>query len=272
MYLVTGATGTVGRPVVDGLLAAGVPVRALSRDPATAGLPAGVEVARTDAMPLGGVTAMFVNPAVAWNGVAALLKRAADHGVERIVLLSSAATLDDDPANAIGAHHRELERQVEESGLAYTFLRPGAFSANTRQWAGQIRAGDVVRGPYGRAQVAPVHERDIAAVAVRALLDDGLTGARPVLTGPESLSQADQVRLIGEAVGRPLRFEEIPAETARERMVGGGVPEPIADTLLRMFARFVDRPAEVSPDVERITGRPAAPFARWAADHVADFR
>lgn len=272
MYLVTGATGTVGRPVVDGLLAAGAPVRALSRDPATAGLPAGAEVARTDTMPLDGVTAMFLNPAVVWGGAESLLKRAAEHGVARIVLLSSSAALDEDPANAIGAHHRALERQVEESGLAWTFLRPGAFSANTRQWAGQVRAGDVVRAPYGRAQVAPVHEKDIAAVAVRALLDEQLTGTRPVLTGPESLSQADQVRLIGEAVGRPLRFEEIPPETARERMVGGGVPAPIADTLMRMFAAFVDRPADVSPDVERITGRPAATFARWAADHVADFR
>lgn len=271
MYLITGATGTVGRHVVDGLLAAGAPVRALSRDPDTAGLPAGAEVVRTDAMPLDGVTALFLNPAVVWGGAEPLLKKAAEHGVARIVLLSSAATLDDDPANAIAVRHRDLERQVEESGLAWTFLRPGAFCANTLQWAGQIRAGDVVRAPYGRAQVAPVHEKDIAAVAVRALLDAGLAGERPVLTGPESLSHAEQVRLIGAAIGRPLRLEEIAPEVAREQMVRGGVPGPVADTLLRMFAGSVDRPAAVSPDVERITGRPAATFAQWAADHAADF-
>jgi uncharacterized protein YbjT (DUF2867 family) len=272
MILVTGATGNVGRHVVDALVDAGAEVRALSRDPGTAGLPKSVEVAETDALRLDGVTALFLHPAMVRKGAGALLKKAADEGVRRIVALSSAAALDDDPGNAIAVHHRTLEQEIEESGLQWTFVRPGAFASNTLQWAEQIRSSGVVRAPYGRAGIAPVDERDIADVAARALLNDDLVGARPVLTGPESVTQIEQVRLIGEAIGRPLRFEEITPEVAREKMVGGHMPPAAADTLLRMMADFEDRPAEVSPAVEQITGRPPRTFAHWAADHAGDFR
>jgi uncharacterized protein YbjT (DUF2867 family) len=272
MFLVTGATGNVGRPVVEGLVAAGAEVRALSREPASAGLPAGVEVAATDALPMDGVTALFLNPAVVWGSAEALLKKARDHGVRRVVLLSSAAAFDTDPGNAIAVHHRELEQEIEASGLEWTFVRPGAFSSNTLQWAGQIRAGDVVRAPYGRAAISPIHERDIADVSVQALLRDDLVGARPLLSGPESLNQVDQVRLIGEAIGRTLRFEEVPHEAAYAQMVERGMPPRIATTLLKMFADFEDGVADVSTEVERITGGPARTFAAWAADHAGDFR
>lgn len=272
MFLVTGATGNVGRPVVEGLVAAGAEVRALSRDPASAGLPSGVEVAASDALPMDGVTAIFLNPAVVWGSAEALLKKARDHGVRRVVLLSSAATLDDDPGNAIAVSHRKLEQEVEKSGLEWTFLRPGAFSSNTLQWAGQIRAGDVVRAPYGRAVLSPIHERDIADVSVRALLRDDLVGARPRLSGPESLSQLDQVRLIGEAIGRPLRFEEVPHEAAHAQMVERGMPPEVATTLLKLLAGSEGGVAAVSPEVERVTGSPARTFASWAVDHAGDFR
>lgn len=272
MILVTGATGNVGRHVVDALVDAGAEVRALSRDPGTAGLPEGVEVTETDALRLEGVTALFLHPAMVRGGAGALLKKAADEGVRRIVALSSAATLDDDPDNAIAVHHRTLEQEIEESGPQWTFVRPGAFASNTLQWVAQIRSSGVVRAPYGRAGIAPVDERDIADVAARALLSDDLVGARPILTGPESVTQIDQVRLIGEAIGRPLRFEEVTPEAAREKMVGRHMPPAVADTLLRMMADFENRPAEVSPAVEQITGRPPRTFARWAADHADDFR
>ncbi|MCW2947007.1 MAG: hypothetical protein JWR24_3724 [Actinoallomurus sp.] len=272
MILVTGATGNVGRHVVGGLVEAGADVRALSRDPSTADLPAGVEVAETGAFPLGGVTTLFLNPAVVGGGVGPLLKKAADEGVRRIVLLSSASTLDDDRDNAIAVRHRTLEREIEESRLEWTFLRPGAFASNTLQWAARIRSTGVVRAAYGRAGIAPIHERDIAHVAVRALLHDDLMGATPVLTGPQSVTLIDQVHIIGDAIGRSLRFEEMTPEVAREEMVAGHVPPAIADTLLGMFAAFEDRQADVSPDVETITGRPARTFAEWAADNAAAFR
>ncbi|MCG0286554.1 NAD(P)H-binding protein [Streptomyces sp. PSAA01] len=275
MFVVTGATGNVGGYVVKELADAGAEVLALTRDPEAARLPEGVRAARTEEMPLDGATALFLNPAVVWQvGSEKLLERAKESGVRRIVMLSSSSVLQDlDPhTNPIGVRHRALEDEVEATGLEWTFVRPGGFAANSLQWVDQIKAGDVVYGPYAGAQMAAIHEADMGAVAARALLADDLVGQTPELTGPESLSFADQVRIIGEVVGRPLRYEEIPPEAARERMVGDFLTPEMADSLLRVFAELVDRPQAVSPEVERITGRPGRTFAQWVEDHVADFR
>ncbi|WP_242903809.1 SDR family oxidoreductase [Actinomadura terrae] len=273
MILVTGATGNVGRHLVGELLGAGAPVRALTRDPATAHLPADAEVARTDEMPLDGVTSLFLNPAVFWNGLGDLLDRARDAGVRRIVMLSSAAAADPKPDNELAGKHLRMERAVEESGLEWTLLRPGQFASNALGWREDIRAGEPVREPYAAARDTPIHERDIAAVAARALLTDDLVGAKPVLSGPEGISQPEMVRLIGEAVGRPTRFEEISPEEARERMLKMPyMREGIVDVLLQLRKEAEHRPPEVSPEVERITGRPGRTFAEWAADHADDFR
>lgn len=274
MFVVTGATGNVGAHVVKELAAAGAEVRALTRDPEAARLPDGVHAARTEDLPLEGATGLFLHAAVAWQlGTDKLLERAKEAGVRRIVTLSSSSVLEavDPQANPIGAMHRDLEAQVERTGLEWTHVRPGAFSVNAFQWADQIKAGDVVYGPYARAHMAPVHEADMGAVAARALLVDDLVGRTPELTGPESLTFADQVRVIGEVIGRPVRYEEIPVEAAREKMIGGFVTPEIADSLLRVFEGCVDRPQTISPEVERITGRPARTFADWVADHAGAF-
>ncbi|MFG3259382.1 NAD(P)H-binding protein [Streptomyces sp. NPDC048172] len=277
MFLVTGATGNVGRPLVAELAAAGAKVRALTRDPAAARFPEGVEAARTDdPAAMDGVEALFLNAAVVWDGGAGpLLRQARESGVRRVVALSSSSvtgTLDMPADNPISRHHHELEAEVEASGMEWTHLRADVFAVNTRGWASQIRAGEVVRDAYGWSRSVPLHEDDVAAVAARALLTGGLAGQAPVLTGPEALTKAEQVRLIGEALGRPVRFEEIPAAEARAAMTAAGVPGDVADTLLDLAARCVDTHPEVSPEVERITGRPARTYARWARDHVADFR
>lgn len=275
MFVVTGATGNVGGYVVKELADAGAEVLALTRDPEAARLPRGVRAARTEEMPLDGATALFLNPAVVWQfGSGKILERAKESGVQRIVMLSSSSVLQDlDPhTNPIGVRHRALEDEVEATGLEWTFVRPGSFAANSLQWVDQIKVGDVVYGPYAEAQMAAIHEADMGAVAARALLADDLVGQTPELTGPESLSFADQVRIIGEVVGRPLRYEEIPPGAARERMVGDFLTPEMADSLLRVFAELVDRPQAVSPEVERITGRPGLTFAQWVEDHVADFR
>ncbi len=101
-----------------------------------------------------------------------------------------------------------IERQIETSGLAWTFLRAGMFAGNARHfWGPQIRAGDVVRWPYLDAPTAPTDERDLAAAAVRLLCEDEHAGAEYVVTGPQSLTQAEQVHIIGRAIGRQLQVE-----------------------------------------------------------------
>jgi uncharacterized protein YbjT (DUF2867 family) len=279
MILVTGATGNVGRQVVGQLLDAGEKVRAISRDPATAGLPAAVEVlpadlSEPDTLPaaLRGVDRAYLFPVHGRLG--GFLAAAREARLRRVVLLSSAAVTFD-PLDAIGRAHADCERAVAESRLPWTFLRPGAFMANDLAWAPGIRADGVVRGPYGDAATAPIDERDIAAVAVRALLDEGPAGDRHLgsayeLSGPESLTTVDRVRLIGEVTGRHVRFEEQSPEEARRQMIGHA-PPAIVDAVLGMLASAVGTTAPVLPTVEEVTGAPPYPYARWVEGRAADF-
>ncbi|MEU0336815.1 NAD(P)H-binding protein [Streptomyces sp. NPDC006193] len=273
MIVVTGATGNVGRALVDRLLAAGQPVRALTRDPRRAALPASADVVPfraddPDAL-FGGATKLFL---YAQACSAPLLEAARAHGVRHVVLLSSGVIQEGaDETHPIHVMHATAERQIHDSGLAWTFLRPNAFATNALQWAPQIRAGDTVRGVYAGGLSAPIHEDDIAAVAERVLLDDGHEGAVHRLTGPEAISNADQVAAIGRALGRQLTFVETdPAEAAPELFPY--VPPQMLERLMQSFAATVGVPPEITGTVEKVTGAPARTFARWAHDHTADFR
>ncbi|WP_231618887.1 NAD(P)H-binding protein [Nonomuraea sp. SBT364] len=276
MILVTGATGLIGRSIVELLVAEGVKVRAVSRDPGNAGLPEGVEVTGSVADGLAGVTAMFLNPRVAGSDAPELLREAKERGVGKVVVLSAINVdepLDHQPSRLNGDRNREVEAAVVASGLEWVSLRCAAFAVNTRvAWGAQIRAGDVVRGPYANFAEAPIHERDVAEVAVRALLSDGLTGRRLGLTGPESLTHAELVTTVGEVIGRPLTFVEVPPEVVRERWVAQGMGAEFATALLARYARGDERSATVTGDVAEVLGRPALTWARWVADNADDFR
>ncbi|MEV0088311.1 NAD(P)H-binding protein [Saccharopolyspora sp. NPDC050642] len=274
--LVTGATGNVGRRVVDRLLAAGTQVRALTRRPESAGLPSDVEVFQGDladsdalAKALAGVDSVFLFPVP--EGIEAFVERAKAAGVRRVVVLSSKAVEFAD-GNAIGERHRVIEEAVEAGGFEWTFLRPGAFATNTLAWAGSIRAEGVVREPFVDAQQTPIHEDDIAAVAETALLEDGHAGAAYALSGPEALTVREQVQAISAAIGREIGLEEQTLEQARAHMVAEGVPEAIVDALLSYGARNVENAEPPVRTVEQVTGRPARTFAQWAVDHADDFR
>jgi uncharacterized protein YbjT (DUF2867 family) len=174
--------------------------------------------------------------------------------------------------NGMRLIHAGVEQLIEASGLGWTFLRPAPFAINCRNWwAPQLRNGNVVRWFYADAATAPVHERDIAAVAVRALCDEDHDGREHVVTGPASLTQREQVQIIGEAIDRPLRFEELSRESAREEMLATTFPPPVADMLLDAYGAAVGQPALVTSAVEDITGAPARSFHDWAIDHAADF-
>jgi uncharacterized protein YbjT (DUF2867 family) len=287
MILVTGATGIIGRPLVDLLVDRGAKVRAITRDLRAAGLPIGVEVVEGDpskpdtiAPVLDGVTGLFINPRSVGLAAGDLLALARQRGVQRVVALS-ATNVDDDPARQPsrfnGDRNKEVEKAVTDSGLAWTALRVGYFATNTMMWAGQIRAGDVVRGPYAASTgpaggAAAIDPRDVAAVAAHALLTDDLGGRRPVLTGPQSLTQAEMVAAIGKAIGRPLRYQEIPPQAARQGMIGLGFPEAFVDAYLALLAETVGKPALVTDEVDEVLGRPARTLGQWAADHAAAFR
>ena len=277
--LVTGATGNVGRQVVSQLLATDVQVHALTRDPASANLPNGVEVRRGDlTVPetldacLDGVDVVFLVWTSPPDTVSTVVEQIARYA-RRIVFLSSPHQtphpLFQQP-NPLAAMHAEIERLIRDSGCDWTFLRPGMFAANARSWwAPQIRVGDVVRWPYAAAPTAPIHEADIAAVAVNALLDTRHDSADYVLTGPQSLTQREQVELIGAVIGRSLRFEEISPEAARREL---GFPAAALNMLLAAWAAAVGQPALVTSTVAEITGHPARSFRDWVTDHADEFR
>jgi uncharacterized protein YbjT (DUF2867 family) len=279
--LVTGATGRVGRALVAELLGAGVPVRALTRRPAAAGLPATVEVVSGDlTVPesldaaLQGVSAVFLLWTAPPDTAPAVVERLASY-TRRVVFLSSPHKTPHpffQQPNPMARFHAEVERLIAAAGLESTIIRPGMFASNARLWwAPAIRAGDVVRWPYGAAETAPIDERDIAAVAARALYQDGHTGGDYVLTGPESLSQAEQVSVIGAAIGRQIRFEELSPDEFR-RETAGRWPGPVVDMLLAAWGATIGRPALVTSTVAEVVGSPPRTFRQWAADHADAFR
>ncbi len=266
----------MGRLVTAHLLAAGVRVRALTRDPAAAALPEGAETRQGDLLrpdtlrpALEGVERLYLFPVP--ETARAVVKAAEEAGVRRIVVLSSSSVLDASGDHHSGEHHRAVERAVEESGVEWTFVRPDEFASNVLwKWAESIRTEDVARAPYGAALRVPVHEADVADVAAAALLEDGHAGRAYALTGPEAITQADQVRAIARAVGRPVAFEEITPEQARQAMAAA-MPAPVVEMVLRYLADALAHPPVPVDTVERVTGSPARTFARWAADHAADF-
>ncbi len=279
--LVIGGSGTVGRQVVSRLVATGAQVRALARNPGAARLPQQVEVVRGDlTLPetldacLEGMQTVFLVWTAPAAAVAPALERIAKHA-RRIVFLSApiktAHPLSQQP-NSLRAMFEQIERLIETSGLEWTFLRPGMFAANALSWwAPQIRVGDVVRWPYLATPTAPIDERDIAAVAVRALCEDGHAGAEYVLTGPQSLSQFEQVSAIGRVIGRSLRIEEISPDEARRELLRLG-PLVAVNMLLRAWAAAIGRPAHMTSTVAEITGAPPHTFLDWATDNAAEFQ
>jgi uncharacterized protein YbjT (DUF2867 family) len=266
--LVTGASGQVGRNVVTQLLKAGVEVRAMSRSPRD--FPAGVEGIRGDltepsTVAFDGVDSVYLFPVE--PTAPELVERARAAGVRRIVVLSSLAVDD-------GFHgaERATEQAVADSGLEWTVVRPGEFMANTLQWAGDIRSSGVVRAPWGDQPSLMIHEADIAAVAVTALLEDGHAGAKYALTGPEWITPREQANAIGAAIGREIRFDELTREQARANWLSRGWPAEVVDWLLNDSAEAAHVVPVLRHTVREVTGRPARTYAQWARDHVADFR
>ncbi|MFE7270773.1 NAD(P)H-binding protein [Streptomyces sp. NPDC057623] len=279
MIVVTGATGNVGRALVERLVDANRPVRALTRDPRRAGLPAPAEAVRFDpdrpAALFEGATRLFLYVQALGGRTGALLEAARAAGVQHVVLLSS-GIIEEGADDARASHpihvmHATAERQIRDSGLAWTFLRPNAFAVNALHWAPQIRAGHRVRGVFPDGLGAPIHEDDIAAVAERTLVEDGHEGAVHRLTGPEAISNAGQVEEIGRALGRALEFVETPPDQAGPELFPS-LPPHMLQPLLKAFAATVGVTPEITDTVQKITGDPARTFARWAEDHADDFR
>lgn len=272
MILVTGATGNVGRRLVALLAGAGRPVRALTRRPGSARFPAGVEVVGGDlADPatlgpaLRGATALHLitfagDDQAPLENAPRILDAAARAGVERVTVLMG--SVEPGP----------VEQAVAGSGLEWTRIAPVEFMSNALGWAGSIRAEGVIREGAVDVPSSMVHEEDIAAVAAAALTGGGHAGATHMVTGPQALTVRDKARILGEALGRPIRVVELSVEELQRGWRAEGFGE---DDIAFFTAMTTERPEAgrtVLPTVRQVTGRSPRTFAHWAAENAGAFR
>ncbi|MFF7297607.1 NAD(P)H-binding protein [Streptomyces sp. NPDC008265] len=269
--LVTGARGAVARGLTTLLTARGVPHRLGSRAPDTPGT-VHCDLGDPGTFPaaLEGIRSVFLYADA--SRIEDFVAEAVTAGVEHVVLLSSSSVLAPGAADSpLAASHLAVEQALSASPLRTTLLRPGAFASNALGWARSLRAGRPVRLPYPGAHTDPVHERDLAEAAVAVLTDRAHAGRAYTLTGPQSLTFAAQLAVVGEVLGRPTAFEPVSAEEWKAE-ADGRIPGPYADALLDFWAASADgSPAAVTGAVERLTGHPARTFEEWVRDHAGAF-
>jgi uncharacterized protein YbjT (DUF2867 family) len=275
MILVTGATGNVGGEVVSALAARGAPARAVVRDPSRAGFPSGVEVVQGDlefpeslATALGGIRGLFLLGG--WSDMPEILRQAKRAEVERVVLLTSRFVVGGQADNPVTRMWLDSEAAVRDSGIAWTVLRPSGFQSNALRWLPQLRSGDVVRAPWPHVSSAAIDPADIAEVAATVLTEPGHDGVAHSLSGPESLTPADQVATLATVLERPLRYEPISDDVARSEMAES-TPAAYIEAFFRFYSDGEFDDSAVEDTVARITGRPPGTFERWAQAHAAAF-
>ncbi len=271
MIVVTGATGNVGRPLVEALTAAGEKAVAVSRNEAE--FPAGVLHRKADlADPetlkpaFEGGDRLFLLTRDPELDLTPVLEAAKDAGIGRVVLLSSERVVTR-PTEALQA----FESPVIESGLEWTMLRPGGFASNSLLWAEPVRKERTVLAPFGDVGLPVIDPRDIAHVAAAALTEDGHVGKAYTLTGPALITPRRQSEAIAAAIGEPVRFVEQSRAEAYAQLVQFW-PDHVVEDTLDIIGNPNAAELEISGDVERVLGRPAATFADWAKRNAAAFR
>ncbi|WP_329409322.1 NAD(P)H-binding protein [Streptomyces sp. NBC_00704] len=279
MILITGGRGAIATELLALLHADGLPLRVGSARPADLAPPPGVETVALDLTDpatfpaaLAGVTSVFLYASA--ERVDDFAEHARRAGVAHVVVLSSSSVLgllgSEPKDDALAASHLAVERALLDSPIETTLLRPGAFASNATAWAWPIRSGSPITLPFPGAHTDPVHEKDVAEAARAALTDPRFRGGRFTLTGPESLTFAEQIDRLSAVTGLAIAYEHVTPEQWKKE-TAEHVPAAYADALLAWWRSTDGRPVALTRDVEELTGHPARPFTVWAADHIADF-
>lgn len=284
MILITGSTGKIGQHLIDALQAKGVAFKALARSEASAAALAAknVVVVRGDLTDpvsfkaaLAGVDTLFLlsssaDPYVQEAPALAISKAA---GVKKIVKLSvNGASAD--ASNPFLRGHGRVERLLEESGLAWTFLRPSFFMQNWVVYnAPGIAAGQPVYANAGEGRMGMIDTRDIADVAVVTLTEPGHEGRIYDLTGPEPLSYAQVTAKLSALLGREVAYVPVPDQAAYQAIQGMGMPADYAWALVTLNQGvrrgFADAATQT---VELVTGHPARSLDSFLAEHLGAFQ
>jgi uncharacterized protein YbjT (DUF2867 family) len=277
MIGVIGATGNVGRALVKNLADAGDDVVALSRRGGQAApriRHVAADLARPDQLrdALHGATAVFLMIAGSGDGldVRAIVDAVKQAGTTRVVLLSSVGS-HSRPTAASHEPLRRLEAEVKRSGLSWTILQPGGFDSNAMAWIPSVRAQRTVAAPFADVAIPVVDPDDIAAMAAAALGDARHAGATYELTGPVAISPREQAAALSAAIGIPLTFVELTRAQAAAAWQAF-MPASVVETTLDAIGQPNAAERRVSPDIERVLGRPAQSFAAWAARNADLFR
>jgi uncharacterized protein YbjT (DUF2867 family) len=281
--LVAGATGNTGRALVRVLAKRGMAVRAAARRRTRLlGLGA-TEVAEVDyndpsslARALRGVEKVYLAvPLVDDLAVVTeqVVTAAVKAGIRHFVKLSGIGA--DRPQDLLlGCWHRQAERVVESSGLAWTHLRPNSFMQNfTNNHLGSMRTRGLFHDPVGGGRVSYIDVEDIAATAAVVLSEPGHENRIYALTGPEAVSSHQVAALLGRAAGRDIRCIEVSVDAARDAMFGFGVPLPVVNAVAELYLSMRSgHLAQVTSTVPDVTGQVARSFAQFAADQQSLFR
>jgi uncharacterized protein YbjT (DUF2867 family) len=283
MILVTGSTGLIGSEVLRLLSHAGVPARALVRDPRRGQALPGItwvsgDLAKPETLPslFAGGTTLFLLTGNAENAAGLqqhAIAAARQAGVTHVVKLSAFGA-SPHSNSSIGRMHYQIEKELQGSGMAWTMLRPHHFMQNFLSQADNIINDGVVYSSSGDGKIPFIDTRDIAAVAVVTLTEPGHTEKKYVITGSEALSYRQATDILGEAIGRPLRFIDEPPDEARARLMRAGQPSWLVDSLLAIAAyQRAGGPTEtITSVVADLTGTPPRTFAAFARDYATACR
>jgi uncharacterized protein YbjT (DUF2867 family) len=283
MILITSAPGNNANAVIRELTTAGVRVRALLRNPNSAGEIKGplVEVAVGDFLnpasldaALRGVEKAFLIPPTDPRSVEMQVNfiRAAKRAGTRHVVKLSVNGADVNSPVRVARWHAEGEKELEASGIPFTHLRPNAFMQNFLGLAPTIVSQGEFYQPAADGKVSHIDVRDIAAVAAKALTENGHQGKTYVITGPEALSYDEAASKLSAAIGRPVKYVNVTPEDFKKSLLGWGIPEYMADGLNEFFAAIrAGYCAVVTNTVEEVAKRKPISFGDFARDFAGAF-
>ena len=280
MILITGASGNVGKEVLRQITQTGVEVRAAFQSVSkAAGTPSGVDIvsldynrAETLQTALKGADRVFLVgpptaqlPALECKAIEVI----AQSDVQQVVKLSAMGGRE----AIFPRQHAQSEQYIQATGVPFTFLRPNGFMQNMVNYnAPTINAQSAFYGSEGDGRVSHIDIRDVAAVAVKALTEDGHVGKAYTLTGPEALTNKEIAHILSDELRREIRFINLPPAQLKEALLSAGVPEWSADALLDLQRLYrEDKATTVTRDVEQILGRQPISFAQFFRDHKSAF-